>query len=75
MIEWLENNELEITWEWLLPKWHVILDFAWRDPEKSQKKNSVRIASVLAKIQTERLLNSSLERYHYINLLNHFTAN
>jgi hypothetical protein len=46
------------------------------DSENSQKKkekNSVRIASVLAKIQI--ILNSSLEPYHYINLLNHFIAN
>jgi hypothetical protein len=41
-----------------------ILEFACRDWGKPQE-TAVRIADALAKIQTEHLLNTSLEGYHY----------
>jgi hypothetical protein len=48
------------------PNWGTALEFAWQDWEKPLK-TSVRIASVVAMIQTDQL-NLGLYRYHYDNL-------
>jgi hypothetical protein len=38
-------------------------------PKEYHKKNSVRIASIEAEVQTENLQNTSVERYRYVNIL------
>jgi hypothetical protein len=46
----------------------TITTLAWRDWGKPCE-TSVRITTVPTKIQTEQLQNTSLESYHYANLL------
>jgi hypothetical protein len=50
MVRLLVNNELERVWK------ETVVAFAWKEWEKTQK-TSVKIASVLAEIQTKHLLN------------------
>jgi hypothetical protein len=51
--------------------WHnrgTIQEFAW-EGEVNHKKTSVGIASALAEIRNEHVPNTSVQPYHYPNLL------
>jgi hypothetical protein len=62
--EWLMNLEgFGEKWQW--PNWGTIPAFDWRKLWRTWDM----IASVLAEIRTEHLLNVSAEHYHCTNLL------
>jgi hypothetical protein len=62
MVGWLVNNESERNQSW--PNHGTTGAFGWNDWQRSEK-TSVRLAGVLAMIQTRFRLNTSLCHYHW----------